>query len=181
MSYILNIGFSITYSHLYAVCSSSPLEVLRALIGTSKNFTLVCVGNELRGDDRVGIYLGNKLKKSGLGDKVIIAYNTPENCIDEVLNRNPVVVFFLDAVQAGKKPGTIIVQELKSGESLGTSISTHSIPIEFVAAVMRSTNPKMRFFIVGIQIEQVKFGKKMSKVVIEAAMTLIEAIKITKR
>jgi hydrogenase 3 maturation protease len=157
------------------------LEVLRALIETSKNFILICIGNELRGDDQVGIYLGNKLKKSGLGNKVIIAYNTPENYVDEVLKRNPDVIIFLDAVQASQKPGTIVLQELKSGESLGMSILTHSIPIEVVAAVMRSANPKMSFFIVGVQIEQVEFGRKMSKIVIEAAKSLIEVINITKR
>ena len=158
--------------------SSSPIGALKALIKSSKNFTLICIGNELRGDDQVGIYLGSKLKKNSLQNKVIIAYSTPENCIDEVLNRNPDVVFFLDAVQASLKPGTIIVQELRSGESLGISVSTHSIPIELVAAVMRSTSPKMRFFIIGVQIEQVEFGKKMSRVVKEAAKALIEAFKI---
>jgi hydrogenase 3 maturation protease len=160
------------------VISDSPLEAIKALLKSSKNYTLICIGNELRGDDQVGIYLGDKLKRSGLRDKVIIAYSSPENYIDDVLKRNPDLVFFLDAVQASQKPGTIIVQELKSGESLGISVSTHSIPIDLVVAVMRSTAPKMRFFIVGVQIEQVELGKKMSRVVTEAAKVLIEAFKI---
>ena len=156
--------------------SIPPLKQLSDLISSSKNSVFVCIGNELRGDDQVGIYLGNKLRKTALGDKVIMAYATPESYIDDVLEKNPDIIFFLDAVQVGQKPGIIVVQEIRSGESLGMSISTHSIPIEVLAAVMRSTSPKIKFFVIGIQIKQVEFGKKMSKVVVEAARSLLEII-----
>jgi hydrogenase maturation protease len=156
--------------------SIPPLEQLRDLIKSSKNSVFVCIGNELRGDDQVGIYLGNKLRKTALRDRVIMAYATPESYIDDVLEKNPEIIFFLDAIQIGQKPGMIAVQEIRSGESLGMSISTHSIPIEVLTAVIQSTSSEIKFFVVGIQIKQVEFGKKMSKAVVEAAKSLLEII-----
>ena len=147
-----------------------------ALLRT-KNLFFVCIGNELRGDDYIGIYLGKKLMRSRLKERIFLAYSTPENCVEEVLKKNPDVVIFLDAVQAGQEAGTIILKEIKPDEPVGLSVSTHSIPIETVASIIRSVSTKrLGFYVLGIQVGQIEFGKRLSKEVTEAANSLLKAI-----
>jgi len=156
----------------------SPVKKLKDLLSGSKKFVFVCIGNELRGDDHFGIYFGRKLLKTRLKSRAILAYSTPEAYMDEALGKAPDVVIFVDAVQAGEKPGTIVVEEISVGSPIRVGVSTHSIPIEAVALLMQSMSPKtLKFVVVGVQIGHVELGKKMSKEVVESANLILSAIK----
>lgn len=158
--------------------SDSSLKEFKALIEGSKNPVLVCVGNEFRGDDYVGVYLGRRLKRTKLSRNVILAYSAPENFIGEVVRKDPDVVVFLDAVQACQEPGTIIFREMEPGRSMNLSITTHSIPIETVALMISSMSSKnVRFFILGVQIESIEFAKGLSEPVISATRSLLNVFR----
>ncbi|MGQ9780794.1 MAG: hydrogenase maturation protease [Nitrososphaeria archaeon] len=158
--------------------SDFPLEKFKKLIKGSRNLVFVCVGNEFRGDDYVGLYLGRKLKKTKIGKNVIIVYSAPENYIGEVVKKNPDSVVFLDAVQAHQEPGTIIFMEMEPGRLMDLFITTHSIPIETIALIMRSISSKeMKFYILGIQVKNIDFAKGMSEPVISAARSLLDVVR----
>ncbi|MEM1986519.1 MAG: hydrogenase maturation protease [Nitrososphaeria archaeon] len=154
-----------------------PLNIIRELIEDSSKKIFVCIGNELRGDDEVGVHIGRRLKKTSLKDNVILAYNTPENHIQEILEKDVETVIFFDAVDVKASPGTIILQEILPDKPSYISISTHSIPIETIVSIIQSlSGKKMRFYIIGLQAKNLDFGSKMSKEVVYAAKKLTEMI-----
>lgn len=154
-----------------------PLNIIRELIEDSSKKIFVCIGNELRGDDEVGVHIGRRLKKTSLKDNVILAYNTPENHIQEILEKDVETVIFFDAVDVKASPGTIILQEILPDKPSYISISTHSIPIETIVSIIQSlSGKKMRFYIIGVQAKNLDFGSKMSKEVVYAAKKLTEMI-----
>ncbi|MEM2073910.1 MAG: hydrogenase maturation protease [Nitrososphaeria archaeon] len=154
-----------------------PLNIIRELIEDSSKKIFVCIGNELRGDDEVGVHIGRRLKKTSLKDNVILAYNTPENHIQEILEKDVETVIFFDAVDVKASPGTIILQEILPDKPSYISISTHSIPIETIVSIIESlSGKKMRFYIIGVQAKNLDFGSKMSKEVVYAAKKLTEMI-----
>ncbi|MEM3403969.1 MAG: hydrogenase maturation protease [Nitrososphaeria archaeon] len=158
--------------------ASYAVKKLKDFLSSSKKFVFVCIGNELRGDDHFGIYFGRKLLKTRFKSRTILAYSTPEAYLDEVLSKVPDVVVFVDAVQAGEKPGAIVVEEISIGSSVRVGVSTHSIPIEAVALLMQSMSSKaLKFVVVGVQMGHVEFGKGMSKEVVESANLLLNTIK----
>ncbi|MEM0384900.1 MAG: hydrogenase maturation protease [Nitrososphaeria archaeon] len=154
-----------------------PLNIIKELIEDSSKKIFVCIGNELRGDDEVGVHIGRRLKKTSLKDNVILAYNTPENHIQEILEKDVETVIFFDAVDVKASPGTIILQEILPDKPSYISISTHSIPIETIVSIIQSlSGKKMRFYIIGLQAKNLDFGSKMSKEVVYAAKKLTEMI-----
>lgn len=155
-----------------------PLYKVKELISNSSKKIFVCVGNELRGDDEVGVYIGRRLKRTRrLKDNVILAYNTPENYIQETLAKDIEIVIFFDAVDVNASPGTIIFQEIFPDRPSYISISTHSIPIETITSIIQSlSGRKMKFYIVGVQAKNFDLGSKMSREVLHAAKTLTKTI-----
>lgn len=153
------------------------LNMIRELINNPSKKIFVCIGNELRGDDEVGVYIGRRLKRTSLKDNVILAYNTPENHIQEIIEKDVETVIFFDAVDVKASPGTIILQEIFPDRPSYISISTHSIPIETIVSIIQSlSSKKMKFYIVGVQAKNLDFGSKMSREVLYAAKTLTEIV-----
>ncbi|MBC7090671.1 MAG: hydrogenase maturation protease [Nitrososphaeria archaeon] len=156
------------------------LSKFRELLRTPLKKVFVCVGNELRGDDEVGIYIGRRLKRTSLKDNVILAYNTPENHIHEILEKDADIVVFFDAVHVGVPAGTIIFQEISPEKPLKVSISTHSIPVETIASIIQSlSNKKVSFYIIGVEAKKFDFGNRISEEVVCAAKTLTKILKET--
>ena len=156
------------------------LSKFRELLRKPLKKVFVCVGNELRGDDKVGIYIGRRLKRTSLKDNIILAYNTPENHIHEILERDADIVVFFDAVHVGAPAGTIIFQEISPEKPSKVSISTHSIPVETIASIIQSlSNKRVSFYIIGVEAKKLDFGNRMSEEVVCAAKTLTEMLKET--
>lgn len=155
--------------------------MIRELINNPSKKIFVCVGNELRGDDGVGVYIGRRLMKTSIKDNVILAYNTPENYIQEILEKDVETVIFFDAVDVKASAGTIILQEIFPDRPSYISISTHSIPIETIVSIIQSLAVKrIKFYIIGVQAKNFDFGSKISKEVLYAAKALIEIIEKNK-
>jgi hydrogenase maturation protease len=149
---------------------------------TPSKKVFVCVGNELRGDDEVGIYIGRRLKRTSLKDNVILAYNTPENYIHEIVEKDVDIVVFFDAVHVGVPAGTIIFQEISPEKPSKVSVSTHSIPVETIASIIQSlSNKRVSFYIVGVEAKRFDFGNKMSEEVVGAAKMLTKMLQETLR
>jgi hydrogenase maturation protease len=158
------------------------LSRFRELLMTPSKKVFVCVGNELRGDDEVGIYIGRRLKRTSLKDNVILAYNTPENYIHEIVEKDVDIVVFFDAVHVGVPAGTIIFQEISPEKPSKVSVSTHSIPVETIASIIQLlSNKRVSFYIVGVEAKRFDFGNKMSEEVVGAAKMLTKMLQETLR
>jgi len=148
-------------------------ETLREIL--KGNYLIVCLGNELRGDDAVGTYIANLLSKRGLGEKVLNLGMSPEAIIGS-LRGNYERLIFIDAISAGLPPGTIVFGELEELEKRPILVTTHSIPLSLIVKYLRLTIPSLEAYLIGIQVKSVDIGAKLSEEVLRAAHEVVELI-----
>ena len=95
--------------------SSNHLKELLRELKRRGNIVVVGVGNLLRGDGGVGVLVAQRLKGRGLGGSVVAEAN-PENFIAHIASRKPKVLIFVDAVDAGLEPGSVVLAPLPDAE-----------------------------------------------------------------
>ncbi len=135
-------------------------------------YLLICIGNRNGGDDAVGPYIADSLKKEKTDEiKVIDAGIIPENYTGKVKEYKPENLIIIDAIDMDLKSG-----ELRnvSKEKIGVMhISTHGIPISVLIGYLERYVKNI--FLIGIQPE--KMSGEMSKNVLESADKLTEIIR----
>lgn len=142
------------------------------------------VGSEFRGDDISGILAagrisGNKISSGKITVGVFIGSTAPENITGEIKRFKPSHLVIIDTVDAGQKPGTILVVDPR--DIGGAAFSTHTMPAGILAMYLaRSTRCKT--IIIGIQARSVRFGGPVSKEARSSARfvsdALIDTVKI---
>lgn len=137
-----------------------------------KNFLIICMGNEFRGDDEVGIYIYRRLKEYGMKN-ILNVGNALENFFGVIAGYKPETILFIDGIYAGLKPGEIVFTEVKNIREVSFA-STHKIPIKLLIKYLNSLSIYPRSYILGIQISNIGFGGKMSKVVKNSAEKILE-------
>lgn len=136
-------------------------EISRRVEG--KRTVLCGVGNDLRGDDGVGLRVASALSVPEHIDNVsvIICGELPENYLQDIVDLDPECVVFLDAANVGEQPGTILV--IESEEIDGHTISTHRLPLSFLSRIIESRlHHGVDTFVLGIQIGSCGFGEEMT-------------------
>jgi len=133
---------------------------------------VVTVGNPLRRDDGVGVYIGEKLAPIlPPCFRLIQAGFSPERFIDDILSERPAKVIFIDAASFGGVPGEIRV--LTEEEVVSVTLSTHTFPLPVIARIVADETGCEVVF-VGIQPEDVSFGEGLSEAVERAASAIVE-------
>ncbi|MEZ0346287.1 MAG: hydrogenase maturation protease [Infirmifilum sp.] len=132
---------------------------------------IVGMGNELRGDDGVGVLVTKVLARRGLKEKVVEAGSNPELFVSKILSLNPEVVVFVDAVDGGLAPGEVVLVRITAGSSDVTALSTHSIPLPIVAEMIG-----VPCYLLGIQVGAVDVGSSITPRVREAGLQLAELL-----
>jgi len=134
------------------------------------SFLIVGVGNRIKGDDGVGIYITKELKYKGLSN-IIIAENGLENYIGKINSQNPKGIVLVDALDIeNEKPGffeLIPVNEIKN-----TTSGTHNLSFKTLTSFFE-TNKQ---WILGIQPENVSYGLELSQDVKTAADEIVNLI-----
>ena len=135
---------------------------------------IVCIGNDLRGDDGAGPALAKALIGT-VPWPVIDAGNAPENFIVRIARHNPEVVILVDAMDLGADPGVVVVDEAE--RIAGQGPSTHGpAPVAFVEA-LRIMHP-CRCAVLGIQPERTELDAELSEPVKTAVRNVAEAFRI---
>ncbi len=140
-----------------------------------KRVVFILVGNELRGDDGLGplIYRILNLKD----ETVINAGMAPENFIHRICDMSPQVVVFVDSIDAGLEPGSIIIGDLLELEKKLSILTTHSLPLSLIANFIESfVQKKVEFVLIGVQARTLDIGAEMSLEVVDAAKIIAKAI-----
>ena len=108
------------------------------------------VGNELRGDDYLGLAVARELEKAISSEKyqVIVAWSAPENFTREIKEASPSLVLFIDSADMGKEPGCIEI--IEKDRIANITFSTHNLPLSILADYLTS-EVGCRVVIVGIQ------------------------------
>ncbi|MBI9053797.1 MAG: hydrogenase maturation protease [Bacteroidales bacterium] len=144
------------------------IENLISLIQNDKKKLFVGIGNVLKSDDGIGVYISNKIKESISIQKLTVEASI-ENYIGKINSLNPDVLILVDCVAFGKKAG---YYELLPAEKVKDfTLNTHNISLKRISELF-----KMPVYILGIQPKEIGFGEKISEAVINAAYKILEII-----
>lgn len=110
--------------------------------------TFVCLGNEFRSDDAVGLYIGEQLKKHGFN--VIFAHTNPEAVLSKIPKEDK--IYFVDAAEFHDEKPFVIGKSAKSG------ISTHSYSFDLIEKFL-----DREVFVAGIKTYNHEVGEQISE------------------
>ncbi len=132
---------------------------------------LMGVGNELWGDDAIGIYIARNFKKDGW--ITIDCGTVPEDFTSEIKRISPQLLVIIDAAQMNLEPGEIrIVPKEKIPK---VTFSTHGMPLSILMNYLKPFTG--RIILIGIQPKNMKFGTYLSKEIRDAGDKLMEVLK----
>lgn len=144
-----------------------------ALYILEKKGLILCIGTELREDDRACLELCKELANLGL-DAVECPFGL-EMCSHIVVERRPRLIAIFDAMVSGSTPGTIALVDLD--EITDILLTTHTIPINMVLKYIRSSIPDLETIVIGIEVERLGIGIEISESVRKAIDRVVEVFK----
>jgi len=128
---------------------------------------LMGVGNELLGDDGVGIYIAERFVAEGW--RSLICGTAPENFTSIIRREQPELVIIIDAAEMGLAPGTSRV--IRESDIEDVSIGTHQQPLSHLITYLRSFIRDILF--IGIQPDDIVPGEPLSPAVRDGADQLM--------
>lgn len=136
---------------------------------------LLCVGNELRGDDGVAIALGRLVEEHLPQWRVFFGYDTPEDEFGALREFAPDVIVVADAM-SGFKEGEIEFLDLSDERTY--MYSTHNLPTPILLSYLRNICTKTIFLGIAVLLENVlHFSEGLSQSAKDSALTSLEKIK----
>ncbi len=130
---------------------------------TTEGPLVVGLGNPLMGDDGIGVTVARDLRfRRSIGAPVIEAGTPGFGLIELLTDERPVV--FIDAVDAGRTPGSVFWVDPKevAGETLRYSL--HQVTLADVIDLLKATGVQADIKIIGIQPEKIGAGLDLSDV-----------------
>ena len=146
------------------------IQDIKNFLRQAKKLAIVTMGNPIRGDDAVALFVGREL--SNIFD-VIIAESAPENYLFKILQEGYTDVIFIDSVRAPFAPGTIL--RLNKNDLVSYMPSTHDVPLHMILELLESKG--INVMIIGIVPKYLDFSEKLSDEVIRSAKRLVEMFK----
>ncbi len=145
------------------------LESLDKLLSQKdRKILFVGIGNLLKSDDGVGVYISSNLKSSS-SVSVLTVEVSLENYIGKINSLNPDILVLIDCVEMNSTPGTHKLMSINKIQDL--TFNTHNISLKRFQDFF-----KMPVFLLGIQPEKIKFGENISYLVKEEADKIINII-----
>ncbi|MCS7111707.1 MAG: hydrogenase maturation protease [Ignisphaera sp.] len=139
------------------------------------NFTIVCVGSELRSDDMAALEFCRKLR--GIKPfRVIICEYGVENCIGEIVDNNIKKIVLMDAaIIGGLDPASIVVLDLNEvGDYM--PLSTHTLPLPLLLKFIIEELKDVEIVIVGIVVNKLDIDTEMSPQVRNLISSLVDCL-----
>jgi hydrogenase 3 maturation protease len=135
------------------------------------------IGNTLKGDDGIGIYIAEKLNKyakgirakskqaqSAVTGREVVAIScgtTPENYTSIIRKGKPDTLILVDAADMGLAPGSYRIIPPEKIEIV--HFSTHNMSLSFLISYLRESCGEIT--LIGIQPDRMDVGTALSKVV----------------
>ena len=158
-------------------------QKLKKFIQNHKKMVVLCIGNDMRGDDAAGPIVAEKLNQEILSCpekysdiKVVNAGTVPENYTGLIRSESPSHIIFVDAVEMGQDPGSLrLVYE---DEIANYSISTHAMPLSFMIKYLKSFSD-VEVILIGIQPKSLEMFDKVSEELKEGIELLVMVLQKT--
>jgi hydrogenase 3 maturation protease len=158
-------------------------DELKSFLEDVKCLVIIGMGNELRGDDSVGLEVVRMLKPYSRGNlKIFEGHTMPEAFIGPTCTVNPSHLLIIDAAEIKEKPGEwrlLSVDEIDSG-----LLTTHMIPpTEIALQIKQRCSTKVAF--IGIQPKSrnvsLSLSKECKKAAFEVVNTILLLMRISKK
>jgi hydrogenase 3 maturation protease len=133
-----------------------------------KEILFVGIGNLLKKDDGVGVYISKKIRNKGNISSLTVEASI-ENYIGKINSLNPGILVLIDCVDIKSTPGTLKLLDLS--EIYDLTFNTHNISIRRLSEFFL-----MPVYILGIQPEKIEFGENISYIVKKIADKIIKLI-----
>jgi len=133
-----------------------------------KKKLFVGIGNLLKMDDGVGVYISNKIKNKGSVSSLTVEASI-ENYIGKINSLDPDILILIDCVDMKLAAGTFKLLEVSQIEDL--TFNTHNISLKRFSEFF-----SMAVQILGIQPEKIDFGENISYLVKNVADKIIKLI-----
>jgi hydrogenase 3 maturation protease len=133
-----------------------------------KKILFVGIGNLLKMDDGVGVYISNKTRSKGNISSLTVEASL-ENYIGKINSLNPDILVLIDCVDLKSDAGTFKLLSVNQIQDL--TFNTHNISLRRLSDFFR-----MPVYILGIQPEKIDFGENISYLVKNVADKIIKQI-----
>ena len=143
-------------------------ELNNFLSNQEKKILFVGIGNLLKTDDGVGVYISRKIKNKGNRSSLTVETGI-ENYIGKINSLTPEILVLIDCVELKSAPGTFKLLELSQIQDL--TFNTHNISLRRLSEFF-----EMPVFILAIQPANVDFGENISYLVKKIADKIINQI-----
>ncbi len=140
------------------------------------NCCLVGMGNYLKSDDAVGLYIIESVKKAVGDDAMLLnVEDVIEAYVFKIAELECDTVVVIDAVKAQAETGSILFGTLdEEFEELSGTLSTHKLALKMSGKIFTEHNKET--YLLGVVVNNIDFGAELSTAVRESADALIEII-----
>lgn len=145
-----------------------PEELQSFLQYSDKRILFVGIGNLLKTDDGVGVYISSGIRNTTRISALTVEVSI-ENYIGKINSLDPDILVLIDCVDMKSSPGSCKLMPVSQIEDL--TFNTHNISLKRLSDFF-----KMEVYLMGIQPEKVDFGENISYIVKEEADKLINFI-----
>ena len=122
---------------------------------------IVGMGNNLRRDDAVGLYIVDRIRELGSGSVTVVnVEDVLENYIISIAESDCENVVIIDAVKCGAEPGSVIFGRLNEFDEIIGNYSTHKLSLFLSGKVLEKYNKKA--WLLGIKVQDTDFGIGLS-------------------
>jgi hydrogenase maturation protease len=153
------------------------MSLVTDIMGVVKGKTcIVGMGNYLRKDDAVGLYLVDELQGRVAPDQVLLlnVEDIIESFVFKIAELDCENVLIVDAVRSTTSPGSIIFGRLtKCGEALN-DYSTHQLSLTLCGKILEESGKKT--YLLGVEAADTDFGSGLSHDVKQSADLLKDII-----
>ena len=144
-------------------------EELNILLSQKESRKLfVGIGNVLKMDDGVGVYLSRRIKTKGNISSLTVEASI-ENYIGKINSLKPDILILIDCLDMKEAVGTFKLLSLSKIQDL--TFNTHNISLRRLSEFFA-----MQVYVLGIQPEKINFGENISYIVKNVADRIIKQI-----
>jgi hydrogenase 3 maturation protease len=166
-------------------------EILLDRLKNCKKLVIMGIGNELKGDDAIGIYVVKKLMRHFNKDGEIIniknlylinAGTVPDFFTDILKEIKPTHILIVDCALMDKEVGEVKI--IKEDEIINYSFSTHTLPLSIIVKYLKKFI-NAEIIILGIQPKIIDFCPISEEVklsgdkLVEMLIKIVEELKLT--
>jgi hydrogenase 3 maturation protease len=143
-------------------------DLNKILLQKDKKKLFVGIGNLLRTDDGVGVYISKSIRTNDSILSLTVEASI-ENYIGKINSLNPDMLILIDCVDMKAITGTFKLLSLKQIQDM--TFNTHNISFKRLSEFFT-----MPVFVLGIQPEKIDFGENLSYLVKKVADKIIKQI-----